>query len=407
LGSTREGPLYRAEYPTGLEVALLILGAESGGHEPSVGSGPLPHLHPRFRQAAKIRHLNVAAVHEIGEIPDGPNYLVLECLAGESLSEILAERGVLPPDEAVDLFLQAAAGLEAAHEAGLVHANLSPDNILVTQTADGPLVKLIGFALVSSLPPALKKPIDREVGVEYASPERLAGYIPDERSDVYSLAAVLHHLLVGAPPGFGSEGFVSVAMRATVVKAVLPIPEHRFQTMSEFVGAVKRAAAVATGPNRVRKRRPVLLTAGGIIALAAGGLLLLASLHGRGWGADGLAQEPDTRTPASGVPAEGTETGSTLLASGGEGRREAPFASRATLPAPAASEDSTESPAAPDASKVRQEKPASLRKTSVAATPKVVEERRRPRGEAAERALNGPGQIQTPPPSPASGHDPA
>jgi serine/threonine protein kinase len=306
LGSTREGPLYRAEYPTGREVALLILGADLDSSAPA---------HPRFRQAAKVRHVNLATVHEIGEVPEGPGYLVLESLAGETLSEVLAERGTLPPDEAVDLFLQAAAGLEAAHRAGLVHANLSPDTILVTRTAGGPLVKLIGFALVSSLPPLLGKPTDRDVRTEYASPERLAGYVPDERSDVFSLGAVLHHLLTGAHPGLGSEGFVSMAMRAAVAKAVLPIPEHRFQTIAEFVAAVKHAADAGTGlhsvagPSRLRARRPLLLRTGGIIALAASGLWLLAGVPRQGPAGGEPPPGPDAMTSAAGASAEGTETG--------------------------------------------------------------------------------------------------
>jgi eukaryotic-like serine/threonine-protein kinase len=414
LGSTREGPLYRAEFPTGLEVALVVLGPESGGHEPSVDSGPLAYQHQRFQQVAQIRHVNVAAVHEMGEIPDGPGYVVLECLAGKPLSQILAERGVLPPDEAVDLVLQAAAGLEAAHQVGLVHANLSPDSILVTRTPDGPLVKLIGFALVSCLQPALEKPIDREVGVEYASPERLAGYVPDKRSDVFSLGAVLHHLLVGVPPSFGSEGLVSVVMRAPVAKALLPIPGHRFQTMSEFAGAVKHAATVATRSKRARTRRALLLTTGGIIPLVAAGVWLFASLQGRGPGAGGPAQERGARSPASGVPAEGTETGSRLLVSGAEEGREAPSEEAAyagstpsdSLRSPAPVPTETDSAAATGANKVRQEKLAALR-AAAAATAKRAEERRRRRAEAAARALNGDRQIQTTQPSSVSREGPA
>lgn len=353
LGSTREGPLYRAEFPNGPEVALMLLGPESPGPEPSADSGSLASPQQRFRQAARIRHLNVAAVHETGDIPDGPGYVVLECLAGELLSEILAERGALPPDQAMDLFLQTAAGLEAAHEAEVVHANLSPDTILVTRTAGGPLVKLIGFALASSLPPAVQKPTAREVGAEYASPERLAGHIPDKRSDVFSLGAVLHHLLVGVPPSFGSESLVPQPMRAAVAKALLPIPEHRFQTIAEFAGAVKQGATAVTGPRKVKTRRARLVYAGGIIPLVAGGLWLFASLQGRGSGSDGLAQEL------------GTETGSAPLA------------------APAPSDDSME--VADD----------SIEIADAGSTPRDSSLRRRPRAAAAERALNGDRQIET------------
>ena len=93
LGSTRDGPLYRAVEPGGREVALLV---------PGIGRDFFPasrlplHHDPRFHQALRIRHVNVAAVHEIGELPNGPGYVVLEYLTGEPLSDILAARGVLP-----------------------------------------------------------------------------------------------------------------------------------------------------------------------------------------------------------------------------------------------------------------------------------------------------------------------
>ena len=391
LGSTREGPLYRAELPTGLEVALVILGPESGGPDPSPDPAAIAYQQQRFRQLAQIRHVNVAAVLELGDVPDGPGYVVLERLAGKPLSGILAERGALPPDEAVDLVLQAAAGLQAAHKVGLVHANLSPDAVQVAQTANGPLAKLIGFALVSSSQPALAKPIDREAGVEYASPERLAGYAPDERSDVFSLGAVLHHLLVGAPPSFGSEDLVPEVMRAPVAKAMLPIPEHRFQTMSEFVWAVKHASAVATDSRRVRTRRALLLAAGGILPMLAGGVWWFASPQGREPGADGLAQERGAPSLASGVPVEGTETGST------EGR-EALSGEAADTGSTLRDSSRSSAPVPPKASRSA---------AAAAATAKRVEERRRNRAEAAARALNGDEQIQATPPSSVSGKDPA
>jgi len=349
VGCTREGPLYLADHPSGPDVALLVLGTE-----------PAPEAHSRFRQAAEIRHRNVAVVHELGEIPEGPAYVVLERLDGVLLSEILVARGALPQDEALGLFLQIAAGLEAAHEVGLVHANLSPETILVTRTADGSLVKLIGFALPSSLPPALEKPIDREVGVEYASPERLAGYVPDYRSDVYSLGAVLHRLLVGTTPGFGSAGFASPAMRAAVVKAVMPIPEHRFHTVSQLVQAVQRAATAAPAPKLFpalqgrSTRRSLSLAVGTIVAVVAGGIGL-GSLQGPGPAVGRPAEELETGTVIGDVPVEEPETDSTLSAD----------------------------------SVVPQKAPAPRKKTAARASPKGVGKQNRARAEAAERALNG------------------
>jgi serine/threonine protein kinase len=294
LGSIRDGSLYRAEYPSGVEAVVLI---------------PTAGLQPRHLQAATIRHPNVATVHEAGEDPEGPAYLVLECLEGQTLGEMLAERGIVRPEIAVGLILQAAAGLEAAHRAGVVHANLSPDTILVTRSASGPQAKLIGFALVSSLPPVVAKPGEREVAVEYASPERLAGYDPDERSDVFSLGAVLHQLLVGTLPGRSSGAFASPALRATVSQAMLPIPEHRFQTIAEFVAAVKRAAGIATVTRKAKRRRPVLLSAAAVLAVGTGGFWLLASTPGPRPLPTPSVAEADRELEMA-MPAEGTETGS-------------------------------------------------------------------------------------------------
>ena len=269
LGSTRDGPLYRAVEPGGREVALLV---------PGIGRDFFPasrlplHHDPRFHQALRIRHVNVAAVHEIGELPNGPGYVVLEYLTGEPLSDLLAERGVLPANEAVDLFFQAAGGLEAAHDAGVVHANLSPENILVTRSAGHPLVKLIRFT-----PDSFSSHDLSAVASEYASPERLAGHIPDERSDVFSLGAVLHHLLTGTPSGLGAEPVAAPAMHDAVAKAMLPTPEDRFQTIAEFVAAMKDAVAHEAVTRRARRRRPLVFSVLSILAVAAGGSWLAAS----------------------------------------------------------------------------------------------------------------------------------
>src|SRR6266536_2843090 len=96
LGQTAEGVLYRAEYPNGLEVALVILGSE----EQRGDLAALARLREWFERAIRIQHSNVAAVHEMGETEQGQVYLVVESLTGELLSETLAGRDVLPLEEA-------------------------------------------------------------------------------------------------------------------------------------------------------------------------------------------------------------------------------------------------------------------------------------------------------------------
>jgi D-alanyl-D-alanine dipeptidase len=222
MGETPLGPHYRAEYPNGSEVAVLVLGssAEYGFRTPGL-------------QPAKIQHANIAAVHDLNETDDGLVYAVTEPLTGEFLSVTLARRGTLPQSEALDLCLQAAAGLQAAHGVGWIHGRLSPRTILLVRIEGRPQVKLIGFAhqfaLRQSRP---ESPVDEGM---YASPERIPGHRLDERSDVFSLGAVLHHLLTGAPPKRGSRsGRVPKRIRPVLDRALAPSPADRFQTIAEF-----------------------------------------------------------------------------------------------------------------------------------------------------------------------------
>jgi len=290
LGSTPEGPLYRAEYLTGVEVALVVLRPEADGSETS--------RRERIDQAMQIQHPNVAAVCDVGEVEDGSVYVVLEQLAGESLSTLLAAGHVFELPEAVDLVLQAAAGLEAAHRAGFVHGHLSPHTIVVRPAAyRRSEVKLIGF----TLDPAFrqrgpKPPIPDEVSAGYASPERLVGHPPDERSDVYSLVAVLHHLLTGMPPGPGQvDRSLPKVARLVLETGLAPAPARRFQTIPELDEALKRLAAVAANPRKAMLRRGLLIgTVGAGLALVTGGVWLLA---GSRW----TATSEERAVPVSGT----------------------------------------------------------------------------------------------------------
>ena len=265
-GSTPHGPLYDAEDPEGRRVALLIVPPRALGQEPA-GVRAL-------RLAAKMRHPNVAAVHALGDLEDGSTYVVLEEPVGEPLLSFLGDRSGLPIGEALELILQVVSGLEAVHQLGFIHGNVSPTTILVTRPPFGkPQVKLVGFNPDTDLQHATRL----EPGsVEYASPERLEGSLPDVRYDVFSVGAVLHHLLGGGPPPAGRRvDDVPRIARPVLEKALARLPSARFQRMSELREALETlAAAAVTPPEEVEYRRVLVRAIGAGVILAAGGLLL-------------------------------------------------------------------------------------------------------------------------------------
>jgi serine/threonine protein kinase len=271
LGETSVGPLYHAEYvDSGVEVTLVILQQEASGRAPSSDTSDRARLQDQLRQATGIKHPNVATVYAVAETPEGLSYMAFEMVRGELLSEYIAARPALLLEEAVDLCLQAAAGLQATHDAGFVHGNLSPDTILVTQTRDDrPLVKLIRFGLIQD---GGDRPAAQQQPTEYASPERLSGQAPDERSDVFGLGAVFHYLLTRAPPGteVNQAELIPEAVRFVLASALAPLPADRFQTIEEFSRALKRATGRRPSwirgltPSWIGDLTPRALTAGAI-----------------------------------------------------------------------------------------------------------------------------------------------
>jgi serine/threonine-protein kinase len=175
-----------------------------------------PHALQRFAQEARIatqiKHPNVAILYDFSRLEDGSFYMVWEHIDGEDVGGWLRSKGPFPVPLAVELAIQALRGLDAIHSAGVIHRDLSPDNLMLSRDRrERPLVKIIDLGLAKNL----ESPGDFEItqaGVfmgklMYCSPEQ-AGSIKDEpldhRSDLYSFACVLYEMLTGRPP-FESE----------------------------------------------------------------------------------------------------------------------------------------------------------------------------------------------------------
>jgi serine/threonine protein kinase len=263
-------------------------------------------LQQKLRHAIEIKHPNVAAVHEVGRTSDGLVYVVMEQLGGELLSHMLAVRGAVPLQEALDLCLQAAAGLQAAHKVGLIHGNLSPTTILITEADRHARVKLIRFPLGSSMEHPSDPPINIAASAAYASPERLSGQLPDQRCDVFSLGAVLHHLLTGLPPKGSQVGAVPEVMGDVLTSALDSASPQRFQTMAEFATALERTAAMVSGPKLRTANRFFTRTAAGIglVVIMVAALWLTWSTRRQQAGADRPTPVIPTRAP----PANKVET---------------------------------------------------------------------------------------------------
>jgi serine/threonine-protein kinase len=172
------------------------------------------------RLSAALSHPNVVQVFDAGE-DGGRPYIVMEHVEGDTLAGVLARRGRMPPDEAVALAAQACAGLQHAHDAGLVHRDVKPQNLLLRQ--DGTL-KLVDFGIARAAEETRLTQVGTILGTAaYLSPEQAAGEEVTASADVYSLGAVLYELLTGRTP-YTFETLAELAHRQST-EPIDPIAE--------------------------------------------------------------------------------------------------------------------------------------------------------------------------------------
>ena len=163
--------------------------------------------HDRFLReaqlATKVHHQNVATLHDFSALPDGSHYMVWEFIDGENLAQLIRRRGVLAPGYAIRLAVQALNGLEAIHRAGIVHRDISPENLMITRDDQLKIIDL-GVAKGEEGDYAATRTGIFVGKLRYSSPEQL-GFLPegekiDGRADLYSLAIVAYEMLTGRPP---------------------------------------------------------------------------------------------------------------------------------------------------------------------------------------------------------------
>ena len=219
VASGGAGQVWRAvDLVLGRTVAIKMLRPDAAG-DPEARA----RFHAEACNASRLSHPGVAQVYDFGEdgSPDRP-FLVMELVDGPSLAEVLA-RGPLGPGHTVDLIAQVAAGLHAAHSAGIVHRDIKPANLLIT--ADGQ-VKITDFGIASVTRDVALTSSGILVGTPaYLAPERAAGKAATSASDLYSLGVVGYECLTGAPPFRGPALEVAEShVRAPLPALPAPIP---------------------------------------------------------------------------------------------------------------------------------------------------------------------------------------
>ena len=204
------------------------------------------------RTAASIQHPNVVGVSDFGKSPEGVFFLVMEYVQGETLHHLLRREGTLSPQRALVLLRQVAAGVEAAHDEGILHRDLKPANIFIMQkrkkggsiagNTDG-FVKVGDFGLAKIVNQAASE-IDSASGPasrgiigtpEYMAPEQMQPNAQlDARADVYALGTIAYHMLVGRPPFTGE-------LTQLIMQKLMNTPQPLSTMRSDISPAVERA----------------------------------------------------------------------------------------------------------------------------------------------------------------------
>jgi serine/threonine protein kinase len=263
MGAVYEGENARIKR----RVAIKVLHADTASNAQAV-----ERFEREAQAAGRIGSDHILEVLDLGKLPNGDHYMVMEFLDGETLGARIKRVGGLTPREVAPLIRQALLGLQAAHTAGIVHRDLKPENIFICKEKAGhhDFVKLIDFGVSKFNKLGSDMAMTRTGAVMgtpyYMSPEQARGGKDiDHRSDLYSMGVILYESVTGKVP-FDAETFnellfkivlseppplrqvkpdVDAAFESVTQKAMARDPAHRFDTADEFVKALD--AWIATG----------------------------------------------------------------------------------------------------------------------------------------------------------------
>ncbi len=268
IGQGGMGRVYEGLHPhIGSRVAIKVLTRDVAAN---------PQVVRRFFEEARsvnvIRHENIVNVLDLATLPDGRPFILMELLDGESLAGRIATRGALPAREVVRIATQVLDALGAAHEQGIVHRDIKPDNIFVTKNGRA---KVLDFGIAKLLPPGpggggVAATSTGVLGTpQYMAPEQAAGGRVDHRTDLYALGLVLYEALTGRRAFEGDSLYTIIkqqvecmpqplrslvsdlpeALDQALLRALAKQPDDRFADAASFRAAL--VAAVGIGDSDI------------------------------------------------------------------------------------------------------------------------------------------------------------
>jgi len=275
LAAGGHGSVYVGEDRTGSRrVAIKLLRHDLMGSAEMVG-----RFFREARAVSRIRSPGIVNVLDVGTLPDGRPYCIMDLLSGRSLAAVIRDRAPLAAGEAVALLAPVCEALGAAHGVGVVHRDVKASNIMVISEAHPPEVKLLDFGVAKlDLPgEAGYTSVAQRLGSAGArAPEQIRAEVVDARTDVYALGVLLHHLLTGQLP-YESDDPDEVdrmhleaeaprpsriagspaALDAVVARAMAKSPADRYPSAAAFLEAA-RAAAEGAAARHPLERLPAV-----------------------------------------------------------------------------------------------------------------------------------------------------
>lgn len=247
LGRGAMGVVYKAQDPTiGRTVALKTMRLDVHGLE---NDDVLRRFKNEARAAGLLNHPNIVTIYDAGE-QDGMFYIAMEFIEGTTLQQILLERRILPPEEAIQISREVCKALDYAHANGIIHRDIKPANIMITPTG---AVKIMDFGIakagggMTSTGQVLGTP-------NYMSPEQVKGKPLDGRSDLFSFGVVLYEMITGEKPFVGQnvttviykivhenpiaprdlDATIHAGLSQVVTKSLAKLPDERYQSGAEL-----------------------------------------------------------------------------------------------------------------------------------------------------------------------------